>query len=182
MMLKKLLVASFVVAAFSQSPVQAAGTLVGQVGVQMVIGAGCTIINGSVAGGINQWGTLDFGTYADLTNVVDAQAVGTSGNIQIQCSTGLTPVLQVNAGLHASGGQRYMQNSTTTSSTIAYNLYSDAARSALIQANTPVDISSVSTGTAVNIPLYGRVVPTGQATPTPAAGTYIDTLLVTLAW
>ncbi|MFO6391776.1 spore coat protein U domain-containing protein, partial [Pseudomonas aeruginosa] len=86
------------------------------------------------------------------------------------------------AGLHASGGQRYMQNTTTTSSTIAYNIYSDAARSALIQANTPVDISSVSTGTAVNIPLYGRVVPTGQSTPTPTAGTYTDTLLVTIAW
>ncbi|HDQ4491178.1 TPA: spore coat U domain-containing protein [Pseudomonas aeruginosa] len=160
---------------------QAAGTLIGQVGVQMVIGAGCTIINGSVSGGINQWGTLDFGSHSDLTNVVDAQTVGTSGNIQIQCSTGLTPSLTVNAGLHASGGQRYMQN-TTTSSTIAYNIYSDAARSALIQANTPVDISSVSTGTAVNIPLYGRVVPTGQSTPPPTAGTYTDTLLVTIAW
>lgn len=109
---------------------QAAGTLIGQVGVQMVIGAGCTIINGSVSGGINQWGTLDFGSHSDLTNVVDAQTVGTSGNIQIQCSTGLTPSLTVNAGLHASGGQRYMQNTTTTSSTIAYNIYSDAARSA----------------------------------------------------
>ncbi|MDU2613100.1 MAG: spore coat protein U domain-containing protein, partial [Pseudomonas aeruginosa] len=138
--------------------------------------------NGSVSGGINQWGTLDFGSHSDLTNVVDAQTVGTSGNIQIQCSTGLTPSLTVNAGLHASGGQRYMQNTTTTSSTIAYNIYSDAARSALIQANTPVDISSVSTGTAVNIPLYGRVVPTGQSTPTPTAGTYTDTLLVTIAW
>ncbi|HHW2067098.1 TPA: Csu type fimbrial protein [Pseudomonas aeruginosa] len=161
---------------------QATGTLIGQVGVQMVIGAGCTIINGSVSGGINQWGTLDFGSHSDLTNVVDAQTVGTSGNIQIQCSTGLTPSLTVNAGLHASGGQRYMQNTTTSSSTIAYNIYSDAARSALIQANTPVDISSVSTGTAVNIPLYGRVVPTGQSTPTPTAGTYTDTLLVTIAW
>ncbi|MFO6016895.1 hypothetical protein ACLBUZ_27510, partial [Pseudomonas aeruginosa] len=59
---------------------QAAGTLIGQVGVQMVIGAGCTIINGSVSGGINQWGTLDFGSHSDLTNVVDAQTVGTSGN------------------------------------------------------------------------------------------------------
>ncbi|WP_409339000.1 spore coat protein U domain-containing protein, partial [Pseudomonas aeruginosa] len=29
------------------------------------------------------------------------------------------------------------------------------------------------------MPLYGRVVPTGQSTPTPTAGTYTDTLLVT---
>ncbi|MBI7310855.1 spore coat U domain-containing protein [Pseudomonas aeruginosa] len=164
---------------------QAAGTITGQVGVQLVIGPGCTIINGSVNGGINQWGTLDFGTHSDLTNVIDAQTVGTSGNIQIQCSTGLTPSLTVNAGLHASGGQRFMQNTTgttTPASTVAYNLYSNSARSTLIQANTPVDISSVSTGTAVNIPLYGRVVPTGQSTPTPTAGTYTDTLLVTIAW
>ena len=35
---------------------------------------------------------------------------------------------------------------------------------------------------AMDIPLYGRVVPTGQSTPTPTAGTYTDTLLVTIAW
>lgn len=182
MLNKKLLGAGLLLAMFGLSTAQAAGTLVGQVGVQMVIGAGCTVINGSVSGGINQWGTVDFGTLADLTNVVDAQTVGTSGNIQIQCSTGLTPSLTVNAGLHASGGERFMQNTTTTSSTIAYVLYSDAARSSLIESNTPVDISSVATGAAINIPLYGRVVPTGQSTPTPTAGTYTDTLLVTLAW
>ncbi|WP_372437230.1 spore coat U domain-containing protein [Pseudomonas chlororaphis subsp. aureofaciens] len=158
---------------------QATGSLAGQVGVQMVIGAGCTISSGSVSGGINQWGTLDFGTHSDLSNLVDAQTVGANGNIQIKCSTGLTPSLTVNAGLHASGGQRYMKNTAT--STIAYNIYSDAARSALIQANTPVDISPASTGNAVSIPLYGRVVPTGQNTPT-EAGTYTDTLLVTIAW
>ena len=182
MLNKKLLGAGLMLAMFGLSTAQAAGTLVGQVGVQMVIGAGCTVINGSVSGGINQWGTVDFGTHADLTNVVDAQTVGTSGNIQIQCSTGLTPSLTVNAGLHASGGERFMQNTTTASSTIAYALYSDAARSSLIESDTPVDISSVATGAALNIPLYGRVVPTGQSTPTPTAGTYTDTLLVTLAW
>ncbi|KAF1069396.1 MAG: hypothetical protein GAK45_01112 [Pseudomonas citronellolis] len=174
-----LLLAAF---ALLQSPAHAAGTIAGQVGVQMTIGAGCSIINGSVSGGVNQWGTLDFGSHPDLTNAVDAQTVGTTGNIQIQCSTGLTPTLTVNSGLHATGGQRYMQNATTTAATVAYNIYTDAARTAVISPNTPVDITSVSTGTAVNIPLYGRVVPTGQSSPTPAAGTYTDTLLVTIAW
>jgi spore coat protein U-like protein len=168
--------------ALLQAPAHAAGSLVGQVGVQMVIGAGCSIINGSVSGGINQWGTLDFGSHSDLTGAVDTQTVGSTGNIQIQCSTGLTPSLTVNSGLHASGGQRFMQNTSSGAATIAYNIYSDAARSAVISPNTPVDISSVSTGTAVNIPLYGRVVPTGQSSTTPTAGTYTDTLLVTIAW
>ncbi|AZC24262.1 Sigma-fimbriae uncharacterized subunit [Pseudomonas sessilinigenes] len=157
-----------------------AGTLVGQVGVRMVIGAGCTIINGSVNGGVNQWGTLDFGSHADLTNVVDAQTVGANGNIQIKCSTGLTPRLTVDAGLYASGAQRFMRSTTTAASTIAYALYSDSARSSPIQVNMPVNI--VTSGAAIDIPLYGRVAPTGQSTTTPAAGTYTDTLLVTVAW
>ncbi|WP_430443619.1 MAG: Csu type fimbrial protein [Pseudomonas piscis] len=159
-----------------------AGTLAGQVGVRMVIGAGCSVINGSVSGGVNQWGTLDFGSHSDLTNLVDAQAIGSNGNIQIKCSTGLTPTLMVDAGLYASGSQRFMRSTTTATSTVAYSLYSDSARSALIQANTPVNIATAATGAAIDIPLYGRVAPTGQTTTTPAAGTYTDTLLVTIAW
>ncbi|MGC3094950.1 spore coat protein U, partial [Pseudomonas aeruginosa] len=67
-----------------------AGTLIAMGGENMVIGAGTTNTNGSDSGGINQWGTLDFASHSDLTNEVDAQSVGTSGIIQIQCSTGLT--------------------------------------------------------------------------------------------
>lgn len=183
MLNKKFLSACFVIAAFSQAPVHAAGTLSGQVGVQMVIGAGCTVINGSVSGGVNQWGTIDFGTHPDLTSVVDAQSIGASGNIQIQCSTEVTPTLTVNQGLYSNASQRFMQNATDADSTIAYSIYSDSARANAIEPNTPVDISTATaSGNAVDIPIYGRVVPTGQATTTPAAGTYTDTLLVTLAW
>lgn len=181
MLNKKLLTACFVVAAFSQTPAQAAGTLAGQVGVQMVIGAGCTVTNGTVDGsGVNQWGTLDFGTHPDLSNAIDAQIVGSSGNIQIECSTGLTPTMSVNAGLHGAGNQRSMQN-TASSDTIAYSLFSDTARSSSIDVDTPVALTA-AVGAAMDIPLYGRVVPTGQSTTVPATGTYTDTLLVTLAW
>lgn len=179
---KKLLVACFAVAAVGQAQAQTVGTLAGQVGVQLTIGAGCTITNGSVSGGVNQWGTINFGTHADIANVIDAQTVGAAGNIQILCSTGLEPTMTVNAGLHEDGGQRFMQNSTDNTSTIAYSVYSDAARSSLITPNQPVSLTSFSTGTPTDIPLYGRVIPTGQTSTTPAAGTYSDTLLVTLAW
>ncbi|WP_409338999.1 spore coat protein U domain-containing protein, partial [Pseudomonas aeruginosa] len=62
------------------------------------------------------------GHHAAIEGDVDRGAGGDRGDVQIQCSTGLTPSLTVNAGLHASGGQRYMQNTTTTTSTIAYNI------------------------------------------------------------
>lgn len=181
MLNNKLLVAGFVMAAFSQAPAQAAGTLTGQVGVQMVIGAGCSVTNGTVDGsGVNQWGTLDFGTHPDLANAVDADIAGTSGNIQIQCSTGLTPSMMVNAGLHSDGNQRNMQN-TAGSENIAYSLYSDAARSASIDVDAPVALTA-AVGAEMDIPLYGRVVPTGQSSTVPPTGTYTDTLLVTLTW
>lgn len=138
--------------------VQVVGMLIGQVGVQMVIGVGCIIINGSVSGGINQWGILDFGSYFDFINVVDVQIVGISGNIQIQCSIGLILSLMVNVGLYVSGGQCYMQNIIIISSIIVYNIYLDVVCSVLIQVNILVDIFLVFIGIVVNIFFYGCVV------------------------
>jgi spore coat protein U-like protein len=181
-LIKKLLVTCFAMSAVGYAHAQTNGTLAGQVGVQITIGAGCTITNGSIAGGVNNWGTINFGTHADLVNVIDAQTVGASGNIQILCSTGLTPTMTVNAGLHEDSGQRFMQNTTSSNSTIAYSLYSDAARSAVITPNQPVSLTTFATGNATDIPLYGRITPTGQTSTTPTAGAYSDTLLVTLAW
>ncbi|WXL27871.1 spore coat U domain-containing protein [Ectopseudomonas mendocina] len=164
------------------SPVHAsANNLAGEVEVKMVIGAGCSITNGNVNAGVNQWGTLDFGSHSELSNIIDAQTLGSSGNIQIKCSTGLSPSLSINSGLHSTGGQRYMKHATTPE-TIAYNVYSDATRNQLIQPDTPVNISAVATGNAVDIPLYGRVSPANQGSTSPAAGTYSDTLLVTISW
>jgi len=56
---------------------QAAGTLTGQVGVQLIISTGCTVGNGSTTGGTNQWGTLNFGNYADLTSIINGTVVAT---------------------------------------------------------------------------------------------------------
>jgi spore coat protein U-like protein len=182
MLNKKLLTACVALAAIGQAHGQTAGSLTGQVGVQITIGAGCTVTNGSVAGGANQWGTIDFGTHPDLVNVVDAQVVGASGNIQIQCNDGVTPFLTVNGGLYSSGAQRNMQNTVDGTSQIGYSLYANPARTDAIVPGTAMSIASSATGTAVDIPIYGRVVPTGQASTTPAAGLYTDTLLVTLAW
>lgn len=158
---------------------QAAGTLTGQVGVQLTISTGCTVGNGTATGGTNQWGTLNFGNYADLTSVINGTVLGANGTgaVTITCSTGLSPTLSLNGGLSATGGIRAMTSSGTN---IPYRLYSDSARTTEIAINTPI---TLTTGTTPqNIPIYGRVLPTDQTSTTPAAGTYNDTVVATLSW
>lgn len=181
MLNKKWLPVCLVLVAASHVQAQTAGTLVGQVGVQLVIGAGCSVINGTADGG-NQWGTLNFGQHASLTSVIDAQVIGGAGNIQIQCTTNTAPTMTVGPGLNFADGQRNMRNSAGAGSTIAYSIYSDPARTLPITAGTAVAVAGADTGTAVNIPIYGRVLPAAQSNTAPEAGTYSDTLQVTLAW
>lgn len=157
----------------------AAGLLTGQLGVQLIISTGCTIGNGSVVGGTNQWGTLNFGNYADLTSVINGNAVGADGtsSLTVTCSTGLTPTLLLDGGLASTGALRGMRAGLVT---IPYRLYSNAARTTEIAINSPIALST--SGSVQNIPIYGRVLPADQASTTPAAGTYTDTVIATIAW
>ncbi len=163
------------------SVAHAEGTLTGEIGVSLIIGDGCTVSNGSAAAGSNQWGTLDFGEYPDLTSVIDGQVVGEDGSnaISITCSTGLSPTLTIDGGLYDNGTLRNVSSDNGTS-LVAYRLYSDAARSTEVVVDAP--ISLVADGTALELPLYGRILPADQASTAPAAGTYSDTLVATLAW
>jgi len=157
---------------------QAVGLLVGQVGVQLTISTGCTIGNGSVTGGINQWGTLNFGNYADVTSIINGTVAGSNGSaVTITCSTGLTPSMSLNGGLAATGAVRAM---TSSGNKISYRLFSDAAHTTEIGINTPVTLTTGTT--AQNIPIYGRVLPGDQTSTTPAAGTYNDTVVATISW
>jgi len=161
------------------SGVQAAGTLTGQVGIQLTIGSGCTVGNGGATGGTNQWGTLNFGSYSDLTSVINGTVFGANGSsaVTITCSTGLSPTLSLNGGLAATGGLRAMSSGGTS---IPYRLYSDSARTTEIAINTPIALTTGTT--AQNIPIYGRVLPGDQVSTTPTAGTYNDTVVATLSW
>lgn len=160
---------------------QAAGTLTGQIGVQLIIGAGCTVANGNTNGGTNNWGNLDFGTYSNLTSIIDGTVVGSDGTnaVTVTCSTGLSPTLSLNGGLYGSGNTRSVSSNGGTT-LIPYRLYSDSARTNIIDVNTPITLAS--NGSPQNIPIYGRIVPADQSNTAPAAGTYVDTVVATLAW
>lgn len=157
-----------------------ATTLVGNVAVRMVIGAGCSVDNTSVVGLTGQWGTLDFGTQAALRNPIAGSVIGADGSsaVSITCSTGITPSLSLNGGLRSTGGVRAMSAGLTDS--VRYRLYSDAARSSEIAVNGNIAIPA--DGAAHNIPIYGQVLPADQTNLSPAAGIYTDIVIATLTW
>lgn len=162
------------------------GTLTGQVGVEVTIKEGCTVANGSSSSGTNSWGTLNFGTYADLTSIINGSVLGSDGKdaVTVTCTEGLSPTLTLDGGLNESGNVRNMVNTTTsgttTSSDIAYHLYSDASYDTEIEPGTAISLTA--SGDAQSIPIYGRILPTGQSSTAPASGTYTDTVTATLAW
>ncbi|AOE42496.1 spore coat protein U (plasmid) [Pantoea agglomerans] len=157
----------------------AAGTLTGQLGIQVTISEGCTVGNNSSSGTVNNWGSINFGTYADLANIIDGSMLGADGSstVTVTCTSGLSPTLTIDGGLHGSGTLRSMSAGSTQ---IPYRLYSNAARSAEIPVNGSLALNA--DGTQQSIPIFGRILPSDQSTTAPASGTYADTVTATLAW
>ncbi len=115
--------------------------------------------------------TLDFGTQGPLIANVDQ-----TSTITVVC----TPTTAYNIGLD--GGASASTSARTMvlgSNTVGYQLYSDSARSTVWGNVVGTDTVSGS-GSGVNQPytVYGRIPP--QATP--VAGTYSDTIGVTVTY
>jgi spore coat protein U-like protein len=115
---------------------------------------------------------INFGSQGLLTSNIDQ-----GGNVSVTCTAGTT----YNVGLD--GGN---QNAGPTgramafgANKVAYGLYRDGARSQVwgttIGTNT---VGGTGTGSAQNLPVYARVPP--QVTP--PAGTYNDTIVVTVTY
>lgn len=157
----------------------AAGTLSGTVGVQVTISEGCTVGNGDTSSSSNNWGSIDFGTYADLTSVIDGTVLGSDGSstVSVTCTSGLSPTLSLDGGLY---GSSTLRNMSSGSAQIPYRLYSNSARSTEIAINGSVSLSA--DGTSQSVPIYARILPSDQSTTAPASGTYADTVTATLAW
>ncbi|ARU94939.1 Csu type fimbrial protein [Tatumella citrea] len=161
----------------------AEGTLSGQVGVQVTIKEGCAVTNGSSSSGTNSWGTLNFGTYADLTAAINGTVLGSDGTnaVTITCTDGLTPTMTLDGGKNEASNVRNMVNTSgTTTTDIAYHLYSDANHTTEIEPGGSVSLTA--DGAAQSIPIYGRIVPDDQTSTSPASGTYSDTVTATLSW
>jgi len=151
-----------------------AGIVTGNMEVTLTVGAGCEVVGGNSTGAVNQFGTLSFGEYSSLANIINSQSTNAagSGSLQLLCTTGTPFTVALDNGVNAAGGQRRMAG--TCGAFINYNLYQEPARTTLWGPGAPL----AGTGTPVNLIVYGQV----PAQTTPAAGTYTDTVTMTVTW
>jgi spore coat protein U-like protein len=174
--MKKIFGTVLALGALTSTYVYAAGTLQGQLGVQMTIGAGCTVTNGSSDGTTNTFGNINFGEYPSLNSTVDGRSFGTGGgsSFGLQCTTGTNYTVALDEGANPQGTQRRMANNGNF---ITYNLYQDAGRTVPWGAGTSA-LAGVGDGNNQEVVVFARV----PAQTTPAAGTYLDTVQVTVSW
>jgi spore coat protein U-like protein len=170
--MKKILSLSALALGLSLSSTVFAGTATGTLTVTATILDSCAIntdATGTVASA-----TLNFGEISSFASDVDAE-VSTSGtSLAVYCNGSTTWSLSANQGVNSTDStQRLMILDGTT---LAYDLYSDSARSTAIEVDTAFLTGS---GSSDDITIYGRI-PSGTALP--SAGTYTDTVTLTLTY
>lgn len=138
-----------------------------------------TIVNGCVVSGTNTgvFGALDFGTQPGVgTRAVSASYVQSS-SINLACTPGTTLNMSINGGSNY-GTTRNLKVANNTD-LVAYTLYTNASHSAAsaIPVNQNVALS-FSQANNITLPIYGLL----QLSGVKRAGTYSDTLTVTLSW
>lgn len=173
--MKKTLITLACITSIIASPTLFAASVSGSLGVQLTITNGCAINGDPAPTSSTQIGSLDFGSHGTLVGLITGTSTGAggTGTIQIQCTNLLPYNVTLNNGLNATGTQRRLANSTNY---VQYNLYQDPTRLILWDSATPMN--KVATGLTDTLNVYGTVPP--QATP--AAGTYNDTVIVTVNW
>jgi spore coat protein U-like protein len=172
------LIAAVAVATVGTAPAQAAGSSTGTIGVSLNVTAACAV-NGatSIAANLGQVGSIAFADQPGLFGNTDASMVATGGGagLSVLCSPGSTPTFTVGAGNNDASGVHYMASGTNK---LAYHLFSDSGRTNEIGIGQSISLGT-ATSTAFNVPIYGRVSSNGAVI---AAGSYTDTVQVTVAW
>lgn len=104
-------------------------------------------------------------------------AINATSNIAVRCPVQTNWSLGLNNGLNYSGGWRRMANAGRF---VPYQLYLDSGRTQVWgnTSGTRYNHTTPANGNTVNVTVYGRV----PATPTAAAGSYSDTITVTLTY
>lgn len=168
-----------------------AGDVGGQLMAQMTLTGGCAVSGApSDNASSTNFGMLDFGVHpSTFTGVLMATPSGGAagaGGTQIVCSPDVAAMsVSVNAGNNpgqgagVGAGTRAMR--LGASSYLPYEVYSDAAMTtAYPTSGGVVGVSLAANGGAFALPVFGRVHKTNAGAI--AAGTYADTLQVTLSW
>lgn len=137
-----------------------AGEITGQLAVSVTIVASCRMSLDTTM--------LSFGEIAQ-----DAGSADASAEVGVRCSRNQPYAITFDNGQHAVGAQRHMGNGNAT---VAYRLYSDAARSQPLAASD--GLRGVGSGGDQAIPVYARL-QLARNTPT---GRYTDVVRMTVTW
>jgi spore coat protein U-like protein len=119
---------------------------------------------------------IDFGQRSDLGSTVNA-----NGTVTVNCTNALPYTLAMNSGRGAGASvlTRLMTRSGGAD-TIKYGLYSDPTYSTVWGDGTGGSrVSGTGTGNSFSHTVYGRI---PAQSPTPTAGTYSDTITVTVTY
>lgn len=147
--------------------------------VSATIVAGCAVDGVGTSGDAGLIGTLDFGHDTTLSTATHNAALGTNQTIVLRCTPGVSLSLKLGGGQHASGGNRNMQLGSSPADRLQYRLYANAGMTdeVLIDQDRSILVTAANMND-VQLPVYAQVsLPGGSA-----AGTYTDTVLVTLTW
>lgn len=136
-----------------------------------------SIVAGCVISGTNTgvFGTLNFGTQSGVASSSVSASYVQSTTITLACTPGTALSMSINGGSNYTSTRNLKHTSNTN--TVAYSLYTNAAHTTAIPVNSPMALS-YSNANNITLPIYGLLTLPG---PT-RAGTYTDTLTVTLSW
>jgi spore coat protein U-like protein len=121
---------------------------------------------------INSTSTLDFGSQGVLTANVDQTSA-----LAVQCTNTTPYSIGLDAGT-GNGASVAVRKLTSGSNTVNYSLYSDSGRSVVWGNTVGTMVAGTGNGASQSYQVYGRVPPQ----TTPAAGSYTDTITVTVTY
>lgn len=136
-----------------------------------------SIVNGCVISGTNPgvFGTIDFGTQPGVGTVTANAAYVQSSTIVLACTPGTTLNMSINGGSNFTTTRNLRVAGNTN--LVPYTLYSNAARTTPILVNQNM-VLTLTNANNITLPIYGQL----QLSGVNRAGTYSDTLTVTLSW
>jgi spore coat protein U-like protein len=112
---------------------------------------------------------VSFGAY----NPLSSAPLDAAGSVSYSCSAFVRPAIMLSKGSSGTYNSRSMLRG---SEPLSYNLYANAARSAVWGDGTGVSYYVLGPGGTQSVPIYGRIAPLQDV----SAGSYLDTIIVTL--
>ncbi len=142
--------------------------------VSATIAAGCSVTTGT--GGV--MGSLNFGTHTGVESSRVSTSFVPSSSLLLACTPGVALSMSINGGQNYGSSVRNMVRGGGTER-VPYRLYTSSSLNAAseIGVNQAVSIT-YSNSNNISLPLFGAAQLTGFS----PAGSYTDTLTVTLSW